>query len=187
MTADANASPAELASRLAEEQAKARKLEIIFGKWWRHYAVPYEFRYTLYTENPACPYCDGPLGPSSTSDAPEENESEQSAHLDHMDPLSKGGEDSIRNAVYVCAKCNLAKRDRLFIDWLEVLPPELREKARAVYVAKHGHPPEAFQSAEKQARLEFPRIELQFDEAVLLKLFPKPIVTGPPDRRGASQ
>ena len=187
MIADANTSPAELASWLAEEQAKVRKLEIIFGKWWRHYAVPYEFRCNLYTENPACPYCGGLLGPSSKSDAPGDNEFEQSAHLDHMDPLSKGGEDSIRNAVYVCSKCNLAKRDRLFIDWLEVLPSELREKARALYVAKHGHPPEAFQPAAKQARLTLPRIELQFDEAVLRKLFPKPIVTGPPDRRGASQ
>lgn len=175
--------PELLAVRLAEEQAKARKLEIMFGHWWRHYAVPYEFRWTLYTEHPVCPYCGRLSGQIGACDSPMESSSEQSAHLDHMDPLSRGGEDSIRNAVYVCAQCNLVKCNRLFVDWLETLPPERQEKARAVYHAKHGHPPEAFRPAEKQARLTLPRIELQFDEAVLRKLFPRPIVTGPPNRR----
>ena len=32
---------------LASEASKARKLEILFGPWWRHYAVPYEFPATL--------------------------------------------------------------------------------------------------------------------------------------------
>lgn len=183
MIEDAKATPVSLDTLLAEEQAKIRKLKIIFGNWWRHYAVPYELRWTLYTEHAACPYCGGALGPISSYDSPAETISEQSAHLDHMDPLSKGGEDSIRNAVYVCAKCNLAKRDRLFVDWLEMLPPERQEMALATYLAKHCHLPETFQPSTKQARLALPRIELQLDEAVLRKLFPKPIVAGPPERR----
>ncbi len=178
MTAEAGNSLAEM---LADEPAKARKLEIIFGPWWRHYAVPYEFPATLYTERSTCPYCGGPLG-SLALLAPEMNEESRSAHLDHMDPLSRGGEDSIRNAVYVCGDCNLAKGRRLFVDWLEMLDPRRRELARQVYIDRHGHAPEIFHAGAKQPRLTLPRRELSFDESVLRKLFPKPIVSGPPTR-----
>jgi len=178
----ANAASAALNQRLSEEQAKARKLEIIFGKWWQHYAVPYEFRWTLYTEHSACPYCGGSLGPINTVEGlPAHVEPEMaSAHIDHMDSLSKGGEESIRNAVYVCAGCNLAKRNQLFVDWLELLTPEFRQNASLIYLKKHGHPPNAFKPTTKQVRLTLPRLELQLDETVLRKLFPKPIVSGPP-------
>lgn len=168
-----------LESLLEVERGKARKLEIVFGPWWRHYAVPYEFRWTLYTAQSACPYCGGPLGcfpgDSANADPPS-----LPAHLDHMDPISRGGEDSLRNAVYVCATCNLAKRNRLFVDWLETLMPIHREQARAVYEEKHGQPPERFKPGRKRARLTLPRLELLLDEAVLRRLFPKPIVSGPP-------
>lgn len=169
----------DLDARLALERVKSRKLEILFGPWWRHYAVPYEFRLTLYGEHQRCPYCGGPLGPldgeglGGVGDA-------MSAHLDHMDPLSRGGEDSIRNALYVCAACNLRKRDRLFRDWLQRLAPEHREGATTIYVAKHGHAPEAFVPGRRQVRLTQPRLELQLDESVLRRLFPHPIVDGPP-------
>lgn len=56
-----------------------------------------------------------------------------------MDPLSSGGEDSIRNAVYVCETCNLSKRNRLFIEWLGLLEPGLRPITRHAYIDKHGH------------------------------------------------
>lgn len=170
-----------LAKMLADEAAKARKLEVIFGPWWRYYAVPYEFPATLYLERSTCPYCDGPLGMlalltlDSTPQSP-------SAHLDHMDPLSHGGEDSIRNTVYVCRDCNLAKGRRLFIDWLEKLDPAHRERARQVYEVKHRNAPEEFRPGSKQPRLTLPRYELSLDESVLRKLFPKPIVSGPPAR-----
>lgn len=179
MTAEAAAD--SLAQMLADEAAKTRKLEIIFGPWWRHYAVPYEFPATLYVERSTCPYCGGPLGmhPLFSLDALAED---QSAHLDHMDPLSRGGEDSIRNTAYVCRGCNLAKGRRLFVDWLEKLDPPYREGARRLYKDKHGYAPEEFQPGAKQPRLTLPRYELSFDESVLLKLFPKPIVSGPPIR-----
>lgn len=166
---------------LAAELAKVRKLEILFGRWWRYYAVPYEFRWTLYAERRECPYCGERLNDLTGDDEPSASQ-EVSAHLDHMDPVSRGGEDSIRNALYVCAKCNVAKRNRLFIDWLEMLDPAYRDRARSIYLEKHGHPPEAFVPGARQSRLTLPRIELKFDEAVLRTLFPKPTVSGPPAR-----
>ncbi len=171
-----------LAPKLVEEAAKARKLEVLFGPWWRHYAVPYEFSATLYIAQSTCPYCGGQLG-SLSSLSPENPEEGQSAHLDHMDPLSLGGEDSLRNALYVCRACNLAKGKRPFVDWLAMLTPACREIARRIYQEKHGHAPEAFVPGVKQARLSLPRLELSLDEAVLRRLFPKPIVSGPPARK----
>ena len=164
---------------LAQEQVKIRKLQILFGLWWQHYAVPYEFRWTLYLEHTACPYCGEPLGPISTefSDA---EDAGQTAHLDHMDPVSRGGEDSLRNAVYVCAECNRAKRNRLFVDWIKTLAPAHQLRTHELYVSKHGHSPEDFKPGCKQARLTLPRLELGLPESVLRRLFPRPIVSGPP-------
>src|SRR5437870_4453669 len=54
---------AEEAQMLAQEQAKIPKLQILFGEWWRHYAPPSEFTYTLYREFGHCLYCGGELGP----------------------------------------------------------------------------------------------------------------------------
>lgn len=171
---------AEAAEALAIEMAKARKLEIIFGAWWRHYAVPYEFPVTLWAENRTCPYCGVPLGKRSILAA--DVEEEPTAQLDHMDPVSRGGEDSIRNTVFACRGCNSAKGSRLFVDWLQRLPPAFGENARRIYTEKHGHAPEAFVPGGKRARLTLPRLELGLDETVLRTLFPKPIVSGPPKR-----
>ena len=168
---------------LAKEASKARKLEVIFGDWWRYYAVPYELQATLYTERRGtCPYCGGALGamPSVTKEA--ENDG-HSAHLDHMDPLSRGGEDSIRNAIYVCRDCNLAKGRLLFSDWIKKLSPAFGGSAQRLYVETHGHAPDAFIPGCKQTRLMLPRIELLLDEGVLRKLYPEPIVSGPPTRK----
>lgn len=175
--------PDELAARLLEEHAKARKMEIIFGVWWRHYAVPYEFAHTLYAERSTCPYCGGALGPFYLPAEGTKPSFVGRAHLDHMDPLALGGEESICNAVYVCDACNMAKGRRLFTEWLDRLIEPHKTVARQIYAAKHGHEPEAFLRAGKQIRLTLPRRELQLDESVLRQLFPKPIVAGPPERR----
>lgn len=45
---------------------------------------------------PSCPYCGDGL-------------SENDAHADHIYPVSKGGQSTIRNMVFVCTKCNLKK------------------------------------------------------------------------------
>jgi len=175
--------PDELVARLQDEQAKARKMEIIFGVWWRHYALPYEFAHTLYAERSSCPYCGGTLGPFYLPAEGSQPSFVGRAQMDHMDPLSLGGEESIRNAVYICYACNMAKGRRLFTAWLDRLNEPHRSFARQLYVARHGHGPEAFLRASKQSRLTLPRRELQFDESVLRQLFPKPIVSGPPQRR----
>jgi hypothetical protein len=51
-------------------------------------------------------------------------------HVDHMVPKSKGGPDNLVNFVPACQKCNIAKGDRHFADFLKsraVLPqPHLR-------------------------------------------------------------
>lgn len=169
-----------LSMMLAVEASKARKLEIIFGPWWRHYALPYEFSATLFTERSECPYCNAPLSNFTYLDQEITAESVAAAHLDHMDPLSRGGEESIRNAVYVCRNCNLAKGGRLFIDWLASLDPIKQQHVRQVYEEKHDHMPEDFSPGPKQSRLTSRRYELGLDENVLGVLFRKPLVSGPP-------
>lgn len=176
-----NCQPNEvLANAAADEAAKMRKLEIIFGPWWRHYAVPYEFPATLFLERDICPYCGNPHGNLPTAMPGNSNDQPKTAQLDHMDPISKGGEDSIRNAVYVCRSCNSSKGNRLFVEWLKKLPEDLAAGAYRLYVEKHGHPPEDFVQKRRQMRLMLPRLELSLPEGVLRQLFPKPIVSGPP-------
>jgi hypothetical protein len=97
-----------------------------------------------------------------------------------MDPLSMGGEESFRNAVYACAHCNSAKGNRLFVNWLATLPEPHRALARRIYEEKHGHDPEAFTQGSRQPRLTLDRLELELDEAVLRQLYRKPVVSGPP-------
>lgn len=48
-------------------------------------------------KQPHCPYCGGSIG-----DTP---------HADHIYPVAKGGRSVPRNMVWVCADCNLKKRD----------------------------------------------------------------------------
>jgi hypothetical protein len=57
-----------------------------------------------------------------------------------------------------------------------------REAVRQIYIAKHGHPPEEFVPGPRQPRLLLTRPELALDEQVLRRLFPKPLVDGPPQR-----
>lgn len=52
-----------------------------------------------------CPYCGGAL-----------NESD--SHLDHIYPVSKGGQSVLRNLVFVCAKCNLQKKNHTLRSYL---------------------------------------------------------------------
>lgn len=44
-----------------------------------------------------CPYCEGPLDSGN-------------AHLDHIYPVSKGGQSTNKNLVFVCSPCNLKKK-----------------------------------------------------------------------------
>jgi hypothetical protein len=70
------------------------------------------------------------------------------------------------------------------VDWLKTLPAINQAVATMIYTTKHGSPPEAFRPGPKMPRLLLPRAELGFDEGVLQRLFPKPIVQGPPRHAG---
>jgi hypothetical protein len=175
-------STTEEAAIIATERAKVPKLQIVFGNWWPYYAPPGEFTYTLYRARDFCPYCGGSLGPLYVPKAESSEPFKGRAHLDHMDPLAHGGEDSIRNTLYVCDDCNMAKRFRPFVEWLDFLKPDYQALAHQLYTEKHGSTPESFIRSIKLTRSAGRLAELLLDESVLRHLYPRPIVTGPPRR-----
>ena len=81
-----------------------------------------------------------------------------------MDPLSRGGEDSLRNVVYCCSSCNSKKKNKLFTQWLSELPVAFRIRCRQIYEFKHQHSPEAFVSEGSESRTEGTPLFLQMDE-----------------------
>ncbi|BCS94544.1 hypothetical protein DSLASN_01760 [Desulfoluna limicola] len=165
---------------IEERESKLRKLRIIYGEWWRHYCLPKEFADEIYNERDFCPYCGDKLPPQYIGADASTSLFRGRAHLDHMDPLNKGGEDSIRNVVYVCDNCNYKKGKRTFIDWLQTLKPKYRAISREIYETKHGHPPESFEQGEPNGRCDGSSFELCMDEEDLRELYPTPIVNGPP-------
>lgn len=167
-------------ANLQYERDKIPKLKILFGEWWIYYAPPGEFLFTLFRERDSCPYCGGWRGPLYVPKSEGINAFAGRAHLDHMEPLARGGEDSLRNVVYVCADCNMKKRRRLFTDWLPTLEPQYQAIARQIYVDKHGHPPEAFVPSAARARSSGLLMELMLEAPVLKQLYPEPLVNGPP-------
>lgn len=40
-------------------------------------------------------------------------------HLDHITPLALGGSNDIKNLQWLCARCNLSKKDKHPIDWAQ--------------------------------------------------------------------
>jgi 5-methylcytosine-specific restriction endonuclease McrA len=50
-----------------------------------------------------CPYCGKQIA---------------TGHFDHVIPLSRGGTNARENILWVCAQCNLQKRDKLLVDFL---------------------------------------------------------------------
>jgi len=164
---------------LAGEAAKIPKLKILFGPFWKHYAWPQEFELTLYAERAECPYCGVPLGELYEKQA-DGSAGQRRNHIDHMDPLSLGGEDSIRNAVFCCRTCNGRKGQRSFADWLECLPPVFRKLSKDIYTEKHGHFPHEFEPGEPVARSSGIAFELLLEEDELREMYPEPIANGPP-------
>jgi len=177
----------ELKEKAKEEnKSKLRKLKIIYGKWWRHYCLPLEFSDDLYSERDYCPYCGNQLPPHYLGNHPELGTFRGRAHLDHMDPLELGGEDSIRNVVYVCDKCNYKKGKQPFTKWIKKLNPKYSEISRKIYESKHGHAPENFVSGDPNERCDGIAGELCIDEDELRKMYPAPMVSGPPENTSFS-
>ena len=63
---------------------------------------------------------------------------------DHMDPKARGGWDHSDNLIWCCKSCNQKKKDMLFVDWLNMIPPSCRADARQAYINKHCYSPEDF-------------------------------------------
>ena len=139
----------DLQRALEIEASHIPKLKIMYGKYWKHYALPHDFGATLHQERDFCPYCGDKF---------------IEAYVDHMDPLQLGGEDSIRNAVFCCPPCNAKKGSKLFLTWLKELKPKYRKVARDIYIDKHDHPPEDFKSGEPTERSDGLSYELTLDE-----------------------
>ena len=163
---------------LKVEGLTIQKLRIIYGQYWRHYAVPEFFHANLLDERDFCPYCGtwyDQITPNTFNDSP--------LHLDHMDPLDKGGENSIRNVVVCCGPCNIKKGKRSFLDWLAMLEPKYRKLARTIYCHKHSHPPEAFIAGHSTKR-GWPYLESTLQKPIsdLKKLFPTPVDLEPPSK-----
>lgn len=164
---------------LARESSYIEKLKILYGACWQHYAPPELFHAMLSDERDVCPYCGirfSDVVPAPFNESP--------VHIDHMDPLDKGGEHSIRNAVLCCGPCNIKKGKRSFVHWLEMLEPKFSQLARAIYIEKHGHPPEAFIEGGPTARRaqELETVLYQTEEELKMQ-YPEPKETGPSCKR----
>ncbi len=135
-----------------------RNLWAAYRGWWKHYTPPTGWAALLRAERETCPYCGGAFSKDLSL------RSESFAVIDHMDPLSRGGEDSLRNAMYCCYLCNGRKKNKLFVHWLQELSEPYRSKSREIYVFKHEHPPEAFQEGEYELRRDGVPMFLGYDE-----------------------
>lgn len=166
-----------------EEQAKVPKLKIIYGKYWKHYALPHDFSFTLREERDFCPYCGDSLPSQNLGLDNPSDPFRGRPHIDHMDPLCSGGENSTRNTVYICDKCNYKKGELLFLNWLRMLKPHYRKLARQIYRQKHGQQPEDFTQGDRVPRTDGLSAELDLDECELREMYPEPIVDSPPSSK----
>ena len=153
-----------------------RNLWLAYKGWWKHYTPPLRWAKQLRSERSHCPYCGAELhfnnDPKDVS----------RPMLDHMDPLSCGGEDSLRNVVYCCRQCNSRKRNKVFTDWVKLLCEPFRTYSRTIYELKHQHSPEVFEVGPWALRFEGTPQFLELDEAEFLREFEGmlPLQTRPP-------
>ena len=165
-------------SALTEEASHIPKLQIVYGTWWKHYAIPEDFLQTLLDERDYCPYCH-----TKFSEVIPTKFNPCQTHLDHMDPLDRGGEHSIRNTVYCCGPCNIKKGNIKFSDWLKKLPPDICKSAEQIYIEKHGHRPEEFTEGCPTSKGMWPEMAIYSTMEDLQMLYPEPVVNGPPSNQ----
>ena len=79
-------------------------------------------------EGKTCPYCG-------------EYMSKKTKSLDHMVPLNKGGLHGVVNMIICCRRCNTAKRDKDFGDWLSKLKEPYASVMAAEYEQRYGAKP----------------------------------------------
>lgn len=169
-------------AREYEELLQQRKINVIrnlwdaYGGWWKHFTPARGWATLLRTESESCPYCGCFLTDEPPPRAP------STAVIDHMDPISLGGEDSLRNAVYCCNRCNGIKKNKSFNSWLTELSKPFQEHSRALYVFKHEHQPEDFEAGPFENRGEGIPMFLELDERQFKQELRGmlPLVDGPP-------
>lgn len=137
-----------------------RNLWAAYRGWWKHYTYAAGWASLLRTEGEDCPYCGCLLNDNRTT-----TPNPSAAVIDHMDPTSLGGEDSLRNAIYCCSRCNSRKKDKPFLRWLTELSEPYRTLCRAIYIFKHEHNPEDFESGFIGSRCEGIPMFLEYGEA----------------------
>ncbi|MBK6602171.1 MAG: HNH endonuclease [Betaproteobacteria bacterium] len=144
--------------------------------WWKHYTPPLRWTRLLRSERDNCPYC-GIALPDTTADR-----KQLRTVVDHMDPLELGGEDSLRNVVCCCSRCNSRKKDRLFLDWLQKLDEPFRTRACEIYQFKHQHLPDAFRIENFSMRIEGTPLFLELNAAEFRRELRRllPLQDGPP-------
>ncbi|MBI4902888.1 MAG: HNH endonuclease [Acidobacteria bacterium] len=76
-------------------------------------------------EGKPCPYCGEYMNRRTKS-------------LDHMVPLNKGGLHGTVNVIICCSRCNSAKRDRSFDDWVSRLQEPYTSVMIAEYEQRYG-------------------------------------------------
>ena len=79
-------------------------------------------------EGKPCPYCGDYMSRATKS-------------LDHMVPLNKGGVHGVVNMIICCKRCNTAKRDKDFGDWLSKLKEPYASVMAAEYEQRYGAKP----------------------------------------------
>ncbi len=79
-------------------------------------------------EGKPCPYCG-------------EYMNRRTKTLDHMVPLSKGGLHWTANVIICCNRCNSAKRNRDFDDWVSLLQEPYASLMIAEYEQRYGSKP----------------------------------------------
>jgi len=121
--------------QLNEELTIAKTIYKKYKEQWDKICHPSWLYTFLYNEFDECIYCGGKFIQTVNKDK---------KYLDHMDAISLGGEDSIRNAVFVCNRCNSMKRNLMFHDWLKIIPRERKRIAHAFYQRRHGYKPNDF-------------------------------------------
>lgn len=59
--------------------------------------------------------------------------------IEHIQPVSKKGQHKLSNIVYICARCNSSKKDRLIENWRPELLPKIMADERLDYHINGGN------------------------------------------------
>ncbi len=140
-------------------------LKILFETYnydWDKVCLPCWLESQIIYESDYCIYCGNEFS--------YDNYGRLKANIDHMNPAALGGEDSVRNVIYVCSKCNVKKGSLNFTDWLNKLDPDNKRKAKEKYLMKHGYEPENYIPGESTSYVLHQGTSMFFDKSILREI-----------------